>query len=464
MFAGDTSLSLADYDVVRAQMPHMWQGYANRSLILDRAGELPSSLRDLRRAIQLAPDNPSVRTNLLMAMIKAEDSAAYAREARDFSQLIERLHGFPAAPAVIRKTGSRLRVGYFSPDFRLHSCAWFLEPLFEAHDRQTIELFAYSNVRSPDAFTARFASLSEHWLAVGEMSDEAIAARVRADGIDVLVDLAGLSSGGRPGLFARRPAGVQVNWLGFNATTGIRAIDWKLVDPWLFPGGENGEWFAEGLWHLSRLSHCYRPPAESPPPMRRSGRPRFGSFNMLGKLSPATIAVWAAILHRVPEAELVLKADQSGDAMVRARLQTAFAAHGIAVDRLVFLPYSGTIRQHLACYAEIDVALDPFPYNGTTTTCEALWMGVPVVTLAGETVAGRVGASLVSATGLGDLAAVSREAYVDLAARLIADTARLNDLRMSLRNRVQASPLRDEAGFARAMETAFAGMIDAVAR
>ncbi|MGQ3075838.1 MAG: O-linked N-acetylglucosamine transferase, SPINDLY family protein, partial [Ferrovibrionaceae bacterium] len=326
-------------------------------------------------------------------------------------------------------------------------------------DPRRVETFAYAEVPAPDAVTARLQRHFAHWQRTDGLDDEALARRIADDRIDVLVDLAGHFHGNRLAVFARRPAPVQASWLGYNATTGLDAMDWKLVDDWLAPAGHPLDWFAEGLWRLPRLSHCWRPPEQCPPVALPDPRPvTFGSFNNLGKLSPATIAAWAEILNRTDGTRLVLKGPSSGDRFFQQRLLSAFAARGVDPGRIRILDYAGSLAEHLALYAEIDIALDPFPYNGTTTTCEALWMGLPVVSLAGARLLGRVGVSLLSAVGLDDLVADDVQGYVDIAAGLAADHDRRRGIRQGLRQRMASSPLRDEAGFAGAMEAAFAAM------
>ena len=455
---GNAAAALADMAAVAALCPADWTAYLNRGAIRDRIGDTAGALAELGHAVALAPDRLPAWSNLLAVAIKADDDAP-ERAARAFHRATAGLFG-GRPPMPIARRGDRLRIGYVSPDLRHHSCAWFLEPLLARHDRGRVETFAYAEVAAPDAVTARLRPMFAHWQRTVGLDDDALAARIAADRIDVLVDLAGHFHGNRLAVFARRAAPVQVNWLGYNATTGLDAMDWKLVDDWLAPPGEPLDWFAEGLWRLPRLSHCWRPPAETPTPVRGGGPLTFGSFNNLAKLSGATLAAWAAILARVPGSRLLLKADQSADRSVQARLRARFAALGIAAERIAFLPYAPSQAEHLALYAELDVALDPFPYNGTTTTCEALWMGVPVIALAGRRLVARVGASLLGAAGLDDLVAQDVDDYVARAVALADDRDRRGAWRTGLRHRLAVSPLRDEPGFARAMEQAYAAMMD----
>jgi predicted O-linked N-acetylglucosamine transferase (SPINDLY family) len=355
----------------------------------------------------------------------------------------------------------RLRVGYVSPDFRQHSVAYFLEPLLRSHDRNAIEVFCYAEVNWPDATTKRFQGLADHWVTTVGMSDEALVERIRRDRIDILVDLAGHTAKNRLPVFANKPAPVQVTWLGYPSTTGLAAIDYRLVDTVTDPEAEGGAFSCETLVRLPAGFLCYGPPQDAPAP---AARPHlsidtltFGSFNNASKLSASTIEAWARLLVRLPAARLLLKGKPFACAVTRASFLERLLRSGVAKDRVELLGWLPD-ESHLALYDRIDIALDPFPYNGTTTTCEALWMGVPVVTLRGDRHAGRVGASLLTQIGLTDLIADSVEAYVETAAALADDPARLAELGQSLRPRMAASPLCDATAFARKIEAAYRTM------
>lgn len=360
-----------------------------------------------------------------------------------------------------RRRRRRLRIGYVSPDFREHSVAAFIEPLLAAHDREAVEVHAYAELPRPDAVSARLRALADCWRDTHGIVDEELAQRIRDDEIDILVDLAGHSGANRLGVFALAPAPVQVSWLGFNATTGLAQIDWRLTDPWTAPAGAESD-FAERLWRLPRPAHVWRPPADAPGVTDRRGAPiTFGSFNNPAKIGAATIALWAGVLQAVPRARLLLKGPGLDEAEPRERIERAFATAGIASGRLDLRGWKGEALAHLAVYGEVDIALDPYPYNGVTTTCEALWMGVPVVSLAGPRMISRIGAALLAAVGLNYCATNASEEFVASATALAADAARLADLRGRLRETMAASVLRDETGFARAVEAAYRGMTQA---
>ncbi|MFN8011221.1 MAG: tetratricopeptide repeat protein [Holophagaceae bacterium] len=366
---------------------------------------------------------------------------------------VEPLPPVPPEP----RAGRPLRVGYVSPDLRRHSCAAFLEPLWEHHDPARVEVHAYALSPGEDATTARLRRLAHRWRDCAALAPEAVAQAIRADRIDLLVDLAGHSHGRQLLVFARKPAPVQVAWLGYPATTGLSRMDARLTDALADPPGAEA-WHTERLVRLPRFL-CYRPepdaPDPGPPPMLQRGACTFASFNNPSKLAPAVVALWSRLLLRVPGARLLLKASPFADPGTRARWVRAFEAHGVAAQALDFRPFEADTADHLARYREADLALDPFPYNGTTTTCEALWMGVPVLSIAGDRHAARTGLSLLHAVGRPDWVAPDPEAWLDLAASLAGDPARLAAARADLRAAVARSPLCDGRAFAASVEEAF---------
>jgi predicted O-linked N-acetylglucosamine transferase (SPINDLY family) len=361
-----------------------------------------------------------------------------------------------------RDPGRRLRVGYVSPDLKQHSVAYFLEPLLREHDHSVVEVFCYAEVLRPDATTLNLQSHADHWLRTVGYSDDALARRITSDGIDILVDLAGHTADNRLGVFARKPAPVQVNWLGYPNTTGLRAMDYRLVDEITDPPGEADQTASERLIRLAEGFLCYAAPyaapQPAPPPSVRTGRIVFGSFNNPAKLSSITLRTWATLMKRVPDSQLLLKGSALHEPGSRDLFQAHLHAHDIDLTRVVMRGRTPGVAEHLSVYADVDIALDPFPYNGTTTTCEALWMGVPVVTLLGDRHAARVGASLLTQIKRPELIADSPEGYVEIAAKLAAEPERLAQLRATLRDQMSRSPLCDAPGFAHKVETAYRTM------
>jgi protein O-GlcNAc transferase len=441
-------------------------GYAaammNLGTVLQVGGDVAAAIAVLRQALAIAPE-PRIHSNLLMYLNYRPDiaDAAIAEEHREWDRLYARPLAPPAPIPSDPDPARRLRIGYVSADFRTHSVSYFLEPLLAHRDRAESEIVLYSDVAVPDATTERLASLADRLVPILGRSDESVAALVRDDGIDILVDLAGHSGANRLMLFALKPAPVQVSWLGYPNTTGLMAMDFRITDAIADPPGSE-VLHSETLIRLANGFLCYQPPSDAPAvaplPAATAGHITFGSFNNLAKVTPEVVRCWSAILLAVPGSRLVLKSHTLADAGVAQRYTALFAAADVAADRLDLLPRITATDGHLAAYHRIDIALDPFPYNGTTTSCEALWMGVPVVTLAGSRHAGRVGASLLSRLGLGALIAADEASYVATAARLAGDRPALATLRDGLRERMRQSPLCDAAGFAREMAVAFRRM------
>jgi protein O-GlcNAc transferase len=348
-------------------------------------------------------------------------------------------------------------VGYVSPDLRRHAAAYFIEPVLAHHDRGRVEVFCYAEVEAPDDFTARLRGLAEHWRDTTGLTDEAVADLVRRDGIDVLVDLAGHTAGNRLLVFARRPAPVQLSYLGYPHATGLAAIPFSVGDTVTDPEEKPGS-PGEDVVRLPGCFCCYAPPQGVVPapglPEDRAGAVTFLALHKLEKLNDAVLDLWTRVLEAVPGSRLLLARD-SLHGRTAQRLAGRFAARGVAPDRVVLERVSAEGMSHLRAYERGDVALDVFPWNGHTTACEALWMGLPVVALRGGSHASRMTASVLECLGLGDLVADTPEDYVEVAAGLAADRARRAELRAGLRQWMLASPLCDGAGLARRLEEAY---------
>ena len=359
-----------------------------------------------------------------------------------------------------RDPDRRLRVGYVSADFRSHPVGWFFAPVFEHHDRKRFEVFCYSGVAHPDDFTETFRRQAECWRETLGDNDEKLAERIRADAIDILIDLSGHTRGHRLLTFARQPAPVQVTAGGHYDTTGMDAIDYLIADRFHAPEGAE-RYFSETLIRMPHDYICYEPPAYAPdvsgPPSLRRGYMTFGCYNNLSKLNDDVIALWAKILQALPTSRLRLQTRELNDAPTAERILDLFAERGIARERLHLLggvPH----RELLDAYGEIDIALDPFPYSGGLTTLEALWMGVPVVTLTGQTFCGRHSTSHLNNVGLSELVTATAADYVATAVALTQDTDRLTTLRRGLRAQMATSPLCDAKGYTRALEAAYREM------
>ncbi len=433
--------------------------------LLQLVGKFDLAIAHYRQALQIKPTFIHAQRNL--ATLLNYDHRFEPAEIFDEHVRCGQAYASAITDALLPHTNvpdpeRRLRIGYVSPDLRNHSVAYFLEPLLASHDKNFVETICYSDVQVADGMTARLKNLAHQWRDTYNVADVKIADWVREDEVDILVDLAGYTFNNRLPVFARKPAPVQVTYLGYPNTTGLQAIDFRLTDAWADPPGMTECFHTETLVHLPHGFLCYRPPVETPdvmpPPALAEGYISFGSFNNLSKVTPQVVEVWASILRAVPHSRLVLKNDSLGDANTRENYYALFAGQGISRERVDFLGSLPSVREHLAVYGQIDIALDPFPYNGTTTTCEALWMGVPTITLAGRTHAGRVGVSLLSQVGLAECIAPDLPGYIAIATKLANDMQRLTELRVSLRAMVANSSLCDAPAFARDMEAAYRHM------
>ncbi|POR52188.1 putative O-linked N-acetylglucosamine transferase (SPINDLY family) [Paraburkholderia eburnea] len=431
----------------------------NLGNVLKDRGELDDGVACFERAVKSDPDNLTAHSNLLYALsFQSASPEAILAQARRWSAQHEaplRTVRFSHTPKDMQ--GRRLRIGYVSADFREHCQALFMTPLLSHHDRSRFEIHAYSSVVRPDEVTARLATHVDAWHDVRQLNDAALAEKIHADGIDILVDLTMHMADGRPLLFARRPAPVQVAWLAYPGTTGIDAIGYRFTDPHLDPPSFEAH-YTERTIRLPDTFWCYDPLAREPAvnalPAKQAGHVTLGSLNNPCKLTESTLELWSRVFAALPDARLILMA-APGEA--QQRLAARLARHGIDPARVRFVPFQPR-EAYLRTYHEIDLAIDTLPYNGHTTTLDALWMGVPVVTRVGATCAGRAGLSQLANLGLDSLAAFSDEDFVQTVVSLATYLPRLAHLRASLRARMQASPLMDGARFARGMESAYETM------
>lgn len=365
--------------------------------------------------------------------------------------------------------GSRpLRVGYVSADFGLHVVSFFIEPVLAAHDRGAVEVFCYFAAPHDDPRSAQVQGHAAHWRSLVGLDDDAAAALMRADGLDIAVDLSGHTRGNRLGVLARRVAPVQATWLGYPNTTGVLAIDYRLTDAWCDPPGMTEAYHTERLWRLDQGFLAYVPLRDVPPvgpvPALARGHVTFGCFNNPPKITDTCLRLWAELLSQVPGSRLLLKGKGLEEPSVGAMLRSRFRSVGGDPEHLDLDGGRPDFREHLARYGDVDVALDTYPYHGTTTTCEALMMGVPVVTLAGPVHAARVGASLLTRVGHPEWVAADAGQYVAIAADLARDRERLTRIRSGLRWQLSHCALSDVSAFTRALEAGYRAMLQAAAR
>lgn len=456
--------AIASFQTALQLEPRLAMAHEGLAICRVNIGEVESGIPSFRRALELNPSGHTAYSNMLFALNYrlGEDPEAVFREhaawgGRYAAGLERKGHANPPDAQRV------LKVGYLSPDFRSHAVAHFVKPVLAHHDSSRFHVFCYSDGEVEDGMTDELRALAHEWRRTTWHKNEELARQILDDEIDILVDLAGHTSGGsRMLLFAAKPAPVQVAWLGYPNTTGLAAMDYRFTDAIADPEGETERFHTEKLARLPRGFLCYGAPSESPPvgelPLLRAGHVTFGCFNNLSKLTPAVLALWARLLHRVPSARLSLKSFGLAGENVRQALRERFAAHGVAPERLEILGPEPSFAGHLGRYAAIDIALDTFPYNGTTTTCESLWMGVPVITLAGGTHVSRVGSSILHRVRLAEFVARSAEEYLDTAVRLAADTGRLRELRAGMRARMRDSPLLDAVRFTASLESAYRTM------
>ncbi|HEY0836939.1 MAG TPA: hypothetical protein VGE72_23715, partial [Azospirillum sp.] len=434
--------------------------HSTRGIILQALGRFAEADRSLRQALALRPGFTEAHSNLILGLdyMPDADTAAIQAECRRWYDAHGRPHAADAPPARPAATaGRRLRVGYVSSDFRQHPTADVLLPLLYRHDRAAVEVVCYSGTTARDAVTERFQTLADHWCDTTRLSDAELAERVRADGVDILVNVAGHAHGGRLGVFVRRPAPVQVSAWGLPRGTGLPQMDALFLDPVMAPAGERGL-YAETVVDLPCWLTYTAPddtPPVVPPPRRRAGHVTLGAASRLEKLSDGTVAVWSEILHSLPAARLLLKSWHLGEAGNARDTLARFAAHGIPADRLDLIGGTDSRAAHMAVYDRIDLALDPFPHGGGITTCDSLWMGVPVITVLGHAPAGRGSASILHAVGLDDCVAGDLRDYVARAIARAADADWLDARRSSLRERFRRSAVGDVGAYARAVEDAY---------
>ncbi len=428
-------------------------------------GEYDVAAEHYQRAIDINPsDCDAYSGSIFISHYLARESEPQLLErARRYGQLLAKHARIRSNWTHSRDADKKLRLGFVSGDLLNHPVGFFFVTVAEALTQSSsLELFAYPTTRRTDDLTDRIRRCFGHWTPIVGLDDDEASERIAADGIDILVDLSGHTGMARLGVFVRKPAPVQVTWLGYFGTTGLSQIDYILTGPWDVPPGEENR-FVEAVWRLPHTRLCFSSPEiaidVAPLPAARGGPLTFGCFNNLKKLNDPVIRLWARILGVIPDSRLYLKASDLGGEQARLAILERFRAFGVAPDRLVVEGHS-PMRQYLEAYGQVDIALDPFPYTGGTTTIQALWMGVPVLTMAGNSLLARQGESMLRALGLIDWIASDEADYQDRAVNLAHNLAALGQLRRSLRQRLESSPLMDARGFAIDLEGAFKAMWD----
>ncbi len=462
--AGWTEETLFEFRRASELAPHDPDIVANYGVGLMRQGQLDAAIEQFRAAIRLDGQHAVCASLLLYALNfhPGCDPESISTEHRNWArQYADPLTRSAATHLNDRTPDRRLRVGYVSPHFRAHAVNFFTEPILAAHDHRAVEVFCYNSalISEGDATTRRLQGHADHWREIAGLSDQQTSELVRHDRIDILVDLTGHLSEHRLFVFARKPAPVQVTYIGYQNTTGMLAMDYRLTDDWSDPPGSTDRLHTERLVRIPGSFFTYLPSADAPPvtalPAMTNRLITFGSLNNYLKVTPQVLTTWAQILAAVPRSRLILQARVAQE--VRDQIRSIFERQGVSTDRIEVAGRRSR-AEYLKLINRVDIALDPFPFNGHTTTCDCLWQGVPVVSLAGQTYASRFGSSALVNLDLQDLIADTREGYLDIARHLAADLDRLARLRGELRERMRASILLDAVGFTRKLEAAYRRM------
>lgn len=430
----------------------------NLALTLKARGDIEGAIAGYRRALALRPGDMEIFSNLLMCLNYASDTEPglmYAMHL-DFAERFEReLRNCWPSHDNLPDPERRLRIAYLSPDFRIHPVANFFEPVLRHHDREHFEVFCLYNHTGADAETEHLATLADHWWDISGLSDDVVASHIRDERIDILVDLAGHTAGNRLGVFARKPAPVQVTWLGYLNTTGLTAMDWRITDANADPSDAEA-FYSERLLRLPDSQWCYRPFEGMPHlhalPALTNTHVTFGSFNNVAKVTDEALALWSRVLRRVDNSRLLMVGVPEGWA--RRRITSLLHEHGVEADRLTFMGKI-PLEDYWHAFPLADIALDSFPYNGGTTTCDALWSGLPVVTLSGGNSASRGGRSLLATLGKPEWIAATPGEFADIACELAENLQALARTRATLRQQMESSPLRDEKTFTLNLEQAY---------
>lgn len=429
----------------------------NRASALRDLGQIDEALQGYRDAIALSPESQIAHSNYLLCLNYSQQNQANIKNEHAIWGASQS-HSQPPLP--LQKPDGKIKIGYVSPDFRRHSVAFFLESVLRNHNQEKFEIVCVSNTQREDSITENFRSLSDEWIDVKNLNAKDAAAAVQRAGIHILVDLAAHTAHNRLDIFAQRPAPIQATWLGYPNTTGLPEMDFRIGDQFTDPDNF-AEHYTEELVHLPKTFICFSPPEEYPSlddsDQRLEHPTTFGSFNLLPKINEQVVAVWAQILHKVNNSQILLKSRQLGSQAAQERYIKLFEHHGIHSSRVILKSHVNSLMDHLNLYKQVDIGLDPFPYHGTTTTCEALLMGTPVLTLAGKRHSARVGASLLGAVGMNDWVAQDTDDYIEKAVRFAENREAFN--RSKIRSQFLASPLCDTAGFTLDLESLFEDLV-----
>ncbi|OGI03065.1 MAG: hypothetical protein A2X42_05050 [Candidatus Margulisbacteria bacterium GWF2_38_17] len=459
----DYSQAITSFQTAIEIKPDFADAYCNWGNTLSKIARIDEALEQYRQALRVNPHHSVAHSNILLSLhfYIAVDPATIFEEHKRWFQLHAASNKMITAYENNFSQTRPLRIGYVSPNFSLHSVGFFIAPVIARHDRKRITVVCYSDIKHPDAVTKQFETYADIWRDINGKPDEEVIELIKTDRIDILVDLAGHTDGNRLSLFASKPAPLQITYLGYPNTTGLPAIDYRITDTYADPQGLTDKYYSENLFRLPSTFLCYQPHNNCPEvgelPFFKNGFLTFGSFSILAKINSTVIRLWSTILNTIPNSRLILKTQGLLFDETLQKYQALFAENGIASERITFkeyLPY----EQHMNIYNSIDISLDTFPYNGTATTCESLWMGVPVITLEGNTHVSRVGVSLLSNIGLSSFIAQSQEEYTAIAINLANTPDILYNIRKNLREMMRQSRIMDAQHFTQDLETAYTEM------
>ncbi len=440
--------------------PDLADAYINRACALTIMGQIDDAIADYKSALNINPKAKQARANMAYTM----NFSPSLDEKELFD--VHKAHALAIEPKN-RKTiyantpvsSRKLRIAYLSSDFRHHSVSYFIAPILEHHDKSNFEIYAYYNHDITDSTTEYFIDVCDQWRNIAGFSDQAVVRQIKKDEIDILIDLNGYTGNNRLGVLASKPAPIQCEWLGYPNTTGLNSMDYWICDETVNPPGLTDKFYSESLLRLPDCFICFKKPDYAPQPVAapsvKNSYITFGSFNNYAKVSKKMLQLWANILDAVPDSRLMLKSAGLGNQTQKQLLVDFFKSRGIHEKRLRLEGYESSRVKHIELYSKMDIALDTFPYNGTTTTCEAMWMGVPTITLTGNSHRSRVGKSLLECVGLGEFVAGSTDEYIKIATDMAKDVQRLSEYRSCLREMIKQSALTDGAKFTTSLESAY---------
>jgi len=462
MEMGEILSALDSFNNAIANNPAFAEAHNHKGGALLRLRRIKEAIESYERAISINPRNTEALNNRNLALnydCSYSDIQIFQKH-REFGEIFDQpLARFQKSP----RSKEKIRIGYVSADFRQHSVNYFFEPVLRNHDSESFEIICYHNSNIEDSVTNKLKQFTHQWRTIKHLSDEQAAQLINDDEVDILVDLSGHTNGSRLTVFGLKPAPIQCTWLGYPNTTGLKMIDYRLTDELTDPSDEQDRYYTETLFRISGGFSCYLGnvsvgPANRMEQSKSTSEITFGCFNNLIKVTNEVIQVWSTILHNVPSSRLILKTGLSRANDLVEPIVDQFSRAGIDPARIVIKSRIEDWAEHIKLYDEIDIGLDPFPYNGTTTTCEALWMGIPVIVLAGNKHASRVGHSLVTQVSYPELSAQNTDQYIAIASELANDRNRLRQFNNDLRPRMQASSLCDHIGFTNKLEAAYKTM------